>query len=74
MPARIASQETKAHLIPAACCGFLILTAGLSATTQYLAWSYRFAPILGAPWLRRWRAHHQARHDRATPATSTFRA
>ena len=52
MPARIASQETKAHLIPAACCGFLILTAGLSATTQYLAWSYRFAPILGAPWLR----------------------
>jgi hypothetical protein len=29
-----------------------MLTAGLSATTQYLAWSYRFAPTLGAPWLR----------------------
>ena len=52
MAARISGRGSSAHLIPGALSGVLILTAGLAATTQYLAWSYRFAAILGAPWLR----------------------
>ena len=52
MPARIPSRGSSAPLVPGTIAGLVILTAGLSATTQYLAWSYRFAPTLGAPWLR----------------------
>jgi len=52
MAARITRQSSSGHLVPGALSGLLILAAGLVATTQYLAWSYRFAAILGAPWVR----------------------
>jgi len=52
MAVRIASRRGSAHLIPGVLGGLLVLTAGLAATTQYMAWSYRFAPALGAPWVR----------------------
>jgi hypothetical protein len=52
MAVRIASRRGSAHLIPGVLGGLLVLTGGLAATTQYVAWSYRFAPALGAPWLR----------------------
>ena len=53
MPAKLGRQDTAAHLVPGALAGSIVFTAGLSVTTQYLAWSYRFAPTLGAPWLPR---------------------
>ena len=52
MAARIARRRSSMHLIPGTLAGLLMLGAGLGATTQYLAWSYRFAPVLGAPWFR----------------------
>ena len=52
MAVRIASRRGSAHLIPGVLGGVLVLTAGLTATTQYVAWSYRFAPALGAPLMR----------------------
>jgi hypothetical protein len=52
MAATTAGRASSAHLILGTLCGLLILAGGLAATTQYIAWSYRFGPALGAPWLR----------------------
>lgn len=32
--------------------GALVIALGLTATTQFIAWSYANAPALGAPWIR----------------------
>ena len=47
MATRSGRLGDSAHLIPGTLAGLFILAAGLTTTTQYVAWSYRFGPAIG---------------------------